>query len=564
MKQFFLLIILCAFGIESSISAQKFVDTSNLWHTTRGGFNPSAGGAYYGTGYAYRFQDTLMSGDTVYYKLYSARGINSNTFEYTGEAYREDDQGVVYGKLWPGDSEREIMDQSFEVGDTLNGSDPNYFQAVIGVDSVQLTDGSFRKRIELESQCGNNLNKVYWIQGIGYTTGLTWDSSCLVDGLRAVDCYYYNEQVLLNLQPSGLECGEVDRYLGKFVNRENRWYTYEGSAFPNGYVSNYWYRFQDTIVWNNRTYAKLYRSDNDPNNNYEDQQSYWREDEAGRVFRYFPELRDDRLVYDFNLEVGDSISYISSYIHVTELDTVELKSGELRKRWTFSSANRQPLKVVEGVGAYRGTFSLAYWITDVFNDLFCYYEGIQLRYATENSAGISNEGNCIVLDLEESIILTGQQNNSNVGLSWSYEFTDDLYYLIERSSDAFTWREIGSVEKDGQLQLTYVDDDPLTGINYYRIKAVSVSAEEKYSNAISVNFDMASEISIYPSPAFDMLYISGLEIGIFRIYDAVGSTVANGVLNGKVVDVSSLLQGVYFIELSDNSQEKTILKFIKS
>ena len=70
------------------------------------------------------------------------------------------------------------------------------------------------------------------------------------------------------------------------------------------------------------------------------------------------------------------------------------------------------------------------------------------------------------------------------------------------------------------------------------------------------------EISLYPNPVSDILNISGntTELSI-TIYDILGKQVMRSRIFNSL-DVSSLTDGIYLVELS-NSQKTTTRKLIK-
>lgn len=548
MKYLLALIFISSSIYSSQLEGQKFVDTENTWIVTTSWWT-GHGGNFDGYIRAFRFQDSTLINGRFYYQLYSATSINSHNYASTGNLYRQENDSIF---IVGGMEEMLIMDESMQIGDSFIGFGHSDELTVINIDSVIMADGSFRKRFEFD---GPYNDAPFWIQGIGFNNGFDYYHTATDSG-RPIQCYYKEDE--FQYMPSRYgACSEViDRYQGKFVNPDNRWYTFEGSAFPNGYVNNYWYRFQDTVIREGKTYMKLFRSENDPYSNYEDRESYWREDAEGRVYRYDPFKEDgEKLEYDFSLEVGDSIEYFNSVIHITEVDTVQMENGDLRKRLTITNSSGQEVEFVEGIGANLGTFSSVYWITDIFHDLYCFYEGNGLSYSTEG-----NEGRCITLDLEESITLNGEMNNSKVELNWTHESKDDIIYNIEWSIDVENWEDIGDIDGLSNSHFQFTDTDPSEGINYYRVFGINSSDEKIYSNIISVKYSPDSEITIYPNPTNGELNFSGIKSGTYRIYDTVGKVYLNGNIKKDPIDVSGLAAGIYFIEIKDDGSNIYIVE----
>ncbi len=63
-------------------------------------------------------------------------------------------------------------------------------------------------------------------------------------------------------------------------------------------------------------------------------------------------------------------------------------------------------------------------------------------------------------------------------------------YIIEQSTDAKSYIEIGEIKGDGTSSLekhyNYIHEKPAIGINYYRIKQVDYDGKFSYSDIASV------------------------------------------------------------------------------
>lgn len=106
-------------------------------------------------------------------------------------------------------------------------------------------------------------------------------------------------------------------------------------------------------------------------------------EENGIVYKYEPTLNMDSILFDFNLEVGDTFNLIGSAydswdsncsglmqflyetdLHVQQVDYLEL-AGELRKVITFQEWNNyQQLQWIEGIGNISG-FDLIWEMMDI-------------------------------------------------------------------------------------------------------------------------------------------------------------------------------------------------------
>ena len=105
-----------------------------------------------------------------------------------------------------------------------------------------------------------------------------------------------------------------------------------------------------------------------------------------------------------------------------------------------------------------------------------------------------------------------KQGETQSLLKWATasEINND-HFDVERSADAETWEKIGQVKGAGTTEVeTYysiTDAQPLSGINYYRLKQVDVDGNYEYSNITDVTFGGAAPVSenttslsVYPNP----------------------------------------------------------------
>ena len=96
---------------------------------------------------------------------------------------------------------------------------------------------------------------------------------------------------------------------------------------------------------------------------------------------------------------------------------------------------------------------------------------------------------------------------SDVYVEWATasEINND-YFVVERSVDGFVFEEIGRVDGAGnssEIQYyTYVDEAPLFGISFYRIRQVDFDEMQDVSSVVSVNIEdeAALQVHVYPNP----------------------------------------------------------------
>jgi len=137
-----------------------------------------------------------------------------------------------------------------------------------------------------------------------------------------------------------------------FISEEKGWSVVtEGCFFREPPCYNtYYYKFLGDTLIGDLHYSTLYESD-DRNKQIWHPHSYWREN-SDSVFAYYEEAGQERLIYNFNLKVGDSIQTFATFkIKVDSIKTLEW-GGKMRKHF-YLSKNEYSSKTlwIEGVGS---------------------------------------------------------------------------------------------------------------------------------------------------------------------------------------------------------------------
>lgn len=169
------------------------------------------------------------------------------------------------------------------------------------------------------------------------------------------------------------------------VSKEKVWSTFytncEGVPASACYI-----KFDGDTVINTKNYIKILESDND-------EQFVWQtigyiREENKRVLTYHDVSSKEILLYDFNMQVGDSI--LIEQIGYIEVDSIVTKtiSDEERKCFYLSPTNEFGGQViwVEGIGALAGVLhnSGNILLTGGNSSLLCYTENDVLIYSNPN------------------------------------------------------------------------------------------------------------------------------------------------------------------------------------
>lgn len=98
-----------------------------------------------------------------------------------------------------------------------------------------------------------------------------------------------------------------------------------------------------------------------------------------------------------------------------------------------------------------------------------------------------------------------QCNDETIDVSWiTASEIDNDYFMIERSLNGVNFDEVARISGIGNSTHTsnyrWVDENPLTGIAYYRLSQTDIDGESKRLSVRSTTCGEASEILIYPNP----------------------------------------------------------------
>lgn len=181
------------------------------------------------------------------------------------------------------------------------------------------------------------------------------------------------------------------------------------------------------------------------------------------------------------------------------------------------------------------------------------------------------DGDLDALPLEFLAFRATLQNGS-VNLHWTVTEDETIdRFFIQRSTNGHSFvdsRDIPVANRmavvNGAWQYAYRDEAPDPGINFYRIKMVSVHGKTVYSRIVPVNTVSNNDRSVrYVNPVDDYLVVklpgaaATADIGLFngagvmvKQYRRVA--LSNGAL---VLPVQGLPAGIYFVHVTDKQQQ---------
>lgn len=157
--------------------------------------------------------------------------------------------------------------------------------------------------------------------------------------------------------------------------------------------------------------------------------------------------------------------------------------------------------------------------------------------------------------------------NDKVFVKWiTASESKNEYFIIERSKDAANYEAIGKVDgainSSQMITYNFVDENPLQGISYYRLKQVDLNGDSKVTNPEVVNASLFSgeEFSLVPNPASEDVTVNFISSEstneTIYIYDSNGliklskDVNCNAGVNATRLDISELGKGLYFVLLN--------------
>jgi hypothetical protein len=201
-------------------------------------------------------------------------------------------------------------------------------------------------------------------------------------------------------------------------------------------------------------------------------------------------------------------------------------------------------------------------VTSLTFELYVRGDGKTPTWATPNEhvgdawlIGVSALNTLITLPVGISSF-TAQPQQHTVDLQWTTATEQNSsYFTVEHSQDGTNWTSIGQVTAAGNsqnlLQYNYVDRQPMTGANYYRLQEVADDGSSVYSPIRMVNFTgTATTISWYPNPTHDRLTLtstSNLQSITLTTLDGRILQTAEGFASGQSLDLSRYPSGIYFL-----------------
>ena len=160
----------------------------------------------------------------------------------------------------------------------------------------------------------------------------------------------------------------------------------------------------------------------------------------------------------------------------------------------------------------------------------------------------------------ELLSFKARELQNTVLLSWTTATeTNNDYFTIERSDDANTFETLAVVAGVGNSSIKnsyeMIDNYPMNGPNYYRLKQTDYDGKFSYSQILYIDIRNSIGLKLSPNPTDGIVRVDGSieDLKNIQILNMLGQDVSIQVsfsnTNSKtvVIDMSKLPRGMYFI-----------------
>lgn len=187
---------------------------------------------------------------------------------------------------------------------------------------------------------------------------------------------------------------------------------------------------------------------------------------------------------------------------------------------------------------------------------------VQFDNITSFSGGtaIVNAGNSFPLPVTiRSFEATKTASGAHALLSWEAEDELNLSsYNIERAADGSSFQQIGTLPATAKNKYSFIDQAPLSGINFYRLALLDKNGMVQYSPVRQLTFTGKGGVRVLPNPASTTLQVinpdKALEGTEATILDISGQVMVRFHLAITTeINVSGWPSGFYLLRLADGT-----------
>jgi len=167
-----------------------------------------------------------------------------------------------------------------------------------------------------------------------------------------------------------------------------------------------------------------------------------------------------------------------------------------------------------------------------------------------------------------------------IAVEWKVENEINISrYEVEKSADGINFAKAATTAATGSnsssTTYNWLDANPLTGNNFYRIRSIGIDGSAEYSGIVVVKIgDLPSGIRIYPNPVTNGIIgaeFKNMAAGIYnvKLLNSAGQTIfsktvshAAGNAMHHIQPDYKMISGIYSLEVTSPSKEITRIKVI--
>ncbi|KAA6440854.1 T9SS type A sorting domain-containing protein [Dyadobacter flavalbus] len=147
-------------------------------------------------------------------------------------------------------------------------------------------------------------------------------------------------------------------------------------------------------------------------------------------------------------------------------------------------------------------------------------------------------------------------------LSWiTTEEVNSEKFDVQRSTNGKEWKTIATIAAKGDskelVNYEAIDKEPVNGLNLYRLHMIDKDGSSTFSKIQSLNFDVMSNISIYPNPVSEQLSVLASDwnnVASVQILNANGLKVYESSNDPiKTINVEHLPTGMYIVKVTEKN-----------
>jgi len=194
---------------------------------------------------------------------------------------------------------------------------------------------------------------------------------------------------------------------------------------------------------------------------------------------------------------------------------------------------------------------------------------------TASTGGLNNQQSaCLAASLILPIELANFDvtcDDEGVQLNWVTlsEINND-YFTIERSIDGINFEPIGTVNGAGNISYSknysWVEENPLSVVAYYRLKQTDFNGEYSYSKTVATECESNNTINVYPNPTngiftFDY-FTNETESLTMVIHNMAGKLILKKTYSdfpegnsSTSVNIDGLSDGIYYVKFTTSSKQ---------